>query len=58
MQEIEDIIRATREGYRRFADASPDYETRVAVRNAVKFLIADLTSASELAENRRKGIAA
>ncbi|MGC7101609.1 hypothetical protein ACPZ19_43630 [Amycolatopsis lurida] len=58
MQEIDDIIRAVRVSYRRFADGNPDHETRVAVRNAVRFLIADLTSASELAENRRKDIAA
>ncbi|MBN6039114.1 hypothetical protein [Amycolatopsis sp. 195334CR] len=58
MQEIDDIIRAVRVSYRRFADGSPDPETRVAVGNAVRFLIADLTSASELAENHKKGIAA
>lgn len=54
MQEIEDIIRATRESYCRFADGNPDYETRVAVRNAVKFLIADLTSAAELAARTKR----
>jgi hypothetical protein len=49
VQEIQQIITATRDAYRVFATtpgASP--QVRQAVAQAVRFLIADLTSAQEM----------
>lgn len=53
--DIQQIITATQEAYRRFADGKPDRETLAAVRNAVTFLTADLTSAATLATGTREG---
>lgn len=50
--EIQNIIAAANAAYERFADAKPDKETRVTVSNAVRFLVADLTSAAEYAAGR------
>lgn len=52
MQEIQDIIAATKQAYARFAATNPDKETRQAVRNAVLFLSADLESADQYAQRR------
>jgi hypothetical protein len=49
MPEIENIITAVTDAYRQFTASGPDRETRVSVRNAVTFLVADLTSAAQLA---------
>jgi hypothetical protein len=50
--EIQNIIAAATVAYERFAATKPDSETRVTVGNAVKFLVADLTSAAEYAAGR------
>jgi hypothetical protein len=49
MREIDNIIRAARAAYTEFAATGPDSEVRESVANAVRFLVADLTSASEFA---------
>jgi hypothetical protein len=50
--EIQNIITAATAAYERFAASTPDTETRVTVSNAVKFLVADLTSAAEYAAGK------
>jgi hypothetical protein len=49
MPEIDAIIAAATDAYRAFAASGPDRETRISVSNAVRFLVADLTSAAQLA---------
>ncbi|MFD9893544.1 hypothetical protein ACFWY9_29725 [Amycolatopsis sp. NPDC059027] len=55
MPEILDIITAATAAYHRFEAAHPDSDIRMAVRNAVKFLAADLKTAAELTATTRKG---
>ena len=50
--EINNIIVAATAAYERFAASKPDRETRVTVSNAVKFLVADLTSAAHYASGK------
>ncbi|MTD53878.1 hypothetical protein [Amycolatopsis pithecellobii] len=50
--EIQNIITAANAAYQRFAATNPDRETRVSVSNAVRFLVADLTSVAEYAAGR------
>ncbi|MDQ0380288.1 hypothetical protein [Amycolatopsis thermophila] len=52
ISEIRDIIAAATAAYERFAATQPDRETRVTVSNAVRFLVADLTSAAEYAAGK------
>ncbi|GAB1508043.1 hypothetical protein [Actinophytocola sp. KF-1] len=49
MREIERIIEAANDAYREFAATNPDREVRDLVRNAVRFLTVDLTTAAEFA---------
>ncbi len=49
MREIERIIEAANVAYREFLAAGPDREVRDVVRNAVRFLAVDLTTAAEFA---------
>lgn len=48
MQEIQNIITAANSAYQQFVASHPDRDTRVSVGNAVRFLIADLTTAAQL----------
>ncbi|NKQ57583.1 hypothetical protein HFP15_32445 [Amycolatopsis sp. K13G38] len=50
--EIHNIIAAATAAYERFAATEPDQETRVTVSNAVKFLVADLTSVAHYATGK------
>jgi hypothetical protein len=50
--EIQNIIAAADAAYQRFVATEPDRETRVTVSNAVRFLVADLTSAAEYAAGK------
>lgn len=49
MREIERIIEVANAAYQEFAATSPDREVRDVVRNAVRFLTVDLTTAAEFA---------
>ncbi|TQJ05452.1 hypothetical protein [Amycolatopsis cihanbeyliensis] len=49
MREIHNMITAVTAAYADFAAAGPDRETRDAVGNAVRFLVADLNSINQLA---------
>jgi len=49
MREIERIIEAANTAYREFVATGPDREVRDVVRNAVRFLTVDLTTAVEFA---------
>lgn len=49
MREIERIVEAANAAYREFAATNPDREVRDVVRNAVRFLAVDLTTAAEFA---------
>lgn len=49
MREIERIIEVANAAYREFAATNPDREVRDVVRNAVRFLTVDLTTAVEFA---------
>jgi hypothetical protein len=53
MPEIDAIIEAVTNSYRAFAAANPDSDIRVPVSNAVRFLVADLTSATQYAANTK-----
>jgi hypothetical protein len=55
MPEIDAIITAAKDAYRDFVASGPDRETRISVSNAVKFLVADLTSVAALATPTGKG---
>jgi hypothetical protein len=50
--EIQNIIAAANAAYQQFVATHPDKETRVTVSNAVRFLVADLTSAAEYAAGK------
>ena len=50
MREIQQIIDAANAAYREFVATGPDQEVRDVVRNAVRFLTVDLTTAREFAE--------
>lgn len=52
VSEIQNIIAAATAAYEKFAASRPDQETRVTVGNAVRFLVADLTSAAEYAAGK------
>lgn len=47
MREIEQIVEAANAAYREFVATNPDREVRDLVRNAVRFLTVDLTTAAE-----------
>jgi hypothetical protein len=49
MREIERIVEAANAAYREFVATDPDREVREVVRNAVRFLTVDLTTAAEFA---------
>jgi len=53
MREIQQIIDAANAAYRDFMATGPDKEVRDVVRNAVRFLAVDLTTAREFAATRK-----
>jgi hypothetical protein len=55
MREIERIIEVANAAYHEFVATEPDREVRDVVRNAVRFLTVDLTTAAEFAATLPSG---